>query len=457
MGASEPGLDVAALIDDRIGEGVFRVDRQVYRDESLFALEMECIFESNWVYLCHESQVREPGSYFTTHAGRQPVFVLRQKDGSLGAFLNACPHRGSLLLPLRQGKVKSAITCRFHGWVFSPAGKCVKIKQEDSGAYPGGVAGRDALRSAFDLTPLARTESYRGFLFGSFKADVEPLSDYLGQAKAFIDLIADQSPGGMEVLRGSSTYTCRHNWKMQLENVTDGYHVSTVHRAFGTTMLNREARGGWEGLLTTEKGRIQGVVKNGSYDLGHGHLLVWADRSTPEGAPLYPEKARIEKTFPPGKAKWMLDRGRNLNVFPNLVLNDLASTHLRTHRPISAERTEVTIWCIAPVGETAEARYARLRKFEDFFLVTGMATSDDLISLNVAHEGSRATARRWNDFLRGMGDMRKGADDAARELGVEPAMSSPSWDHETQFHGLYRYWASRLASGSASGPGSGPA
>ncbi len=441
MGSNDSLLNMASLIDDRVSDGVFRVRKEIYTDPALYDREIKRLFEGGWIFLCHESQIRSAGDYFTTHAGRQPVFVLRQDDASLRAFLNVCPHRGSILLPLRQGKIQGSINCRFHGWAFGPGGECEGITFERAGGYPGGQADK----RHFDLTPLARLESYRGFVFGSLAPVSESLADFLGSTRPFIDLFVDQSPQGIEVLRGASTYVCHHNWKMQVENVPDGYHVPTVHRTFGTTMAKRQLRPGYEGLLQTETGRISGNVKNGCYDLGRGHMLLWADRATPEAAPLYPSTAEIEKSFSVEKALWMLRRGRNLMVFPNLVLNDLASTHLRTHRPLGPDRTEVTVMCIAPVGESREARYARLRKFEDFFLLTGMATSDDLVSLNIVHEGALAEARPWIDFQRGIATMKPGADEAARQLGVVPDSHNTSWTHETPYHGLYRHWLRSLS------------
>jgi benzoate/toluate 1,2-dioxygenase alpha subunit len=41
--------------------------------------------------------------------------------------------------------------------------------------------------------------------------------------------MVDQSPEGLEVLRGSPTYVYDGNWKLQSENGADGYHVSAVH------------------------------------------------------------------------------------------------------------------------------------------------------------------------------------------------------------------------------------
>ena len=87
-GMLEPAA-VEKLIDDRPEDNVFRVDRKIYLDDGLFESELKNIFEADWIFLCHESQVKNAGDYFAAHIGRQPVFVHRQEDGGLKAFLNA--------------------------------------------------------------------------------------------------------------------------------------------------------------------------------------------------------------------------------------------------------------------------------------------------------------------------------------------------------------------------------
>ncbi|NQU72843.1 MAG: Rieske 2Fe-2S domain-containing protein, partial [Rhodospirillales bacterium] len=98
--------DFASMVDDRVDEGMFRIDRSVYTDEAVFDAEMENIFEGSWIFLCHENQIAKAGDYFATEMGRQPVFISRQEDGSIGCFINACTHRGALLTPLKQGNAK---------------------------------------------------------------------------------------------------------------------------------------------------------------------------------------------------------------------------------------------------------------------------------------------------------------------------------------------------------------
>jgi benzoate/toluate 1,2-dioxygenase alpha subunit len=439
---AQGGFDVSPLVDDRLAtDGVFRVDRQIYMDPAIFAREMDVFYENNWVYLCHESQIANPGDYFATHIGRQPVFANRRKDGGIGAYINACSHRAAILTPYQRGNART-LTCRFHGWSYADDGRCIRIKGEAEGFPQDGFD-----RSCFDLTKVARVESYRGFVFGSLSAEVPPLAEHLNDARVFLDMFADQSPEGMEIVPGSQTYVCDHDWKVQVENVPDGYHVSTVHRNFMATVMAREERDALTGLHRTETGRMRGVVRSGCYDFPRGHTLVWNGRADPDAAPVFPLSAEIERRCGPVRAEWMLRRGRNLCVFPNLVLNDLASTHLRVHRPLGPGKCEVTIWCIAPKGEPREARIARLRKFEDFFLVTGMATSDDLVSLNVAQEGCAGRAARWTDFARGAATVTAGPDEDARALGINPLSSNASWELETMYYGLYRYWRDALNAG----------
>ena len=63
----------------------------------------------------------------------------------------------------------------------------------------------------------------------------------------------------------------------------------------------------------------------------------------------------------------------NLLLFPNVFLMDQTSTQIRIIQPLAVDETEVSTVCIAPVGESAEARAVRLRQYEDFFNSTGMA------------------------------------------------------------------------------------
>ena len=84
------------LVEDA-ASGQYRLHRSAFTDEAMFELEMQHIFEGNWIYLAHESQVANVNDYYTTHIGRQPVFIARNRQGELNAFINACSQRGAQL------------------------------------------------------------------------------------------------------------------------------------------------------------------------------------------------------------------------------------------------------------------------------------------------------------------------------------------------------------------------
>ena len=86
-------IDVRSLVD--AGRGL--VSRRVYSDPEIY--ELERIFERCWLFLAHRARSPSPGDFFSTRMGEDPVLVVRQNDGSIGAFLNACSHRGMRVCP----------------------------------------------------------------------------------------------------------------------------------------------------------------------------------------------------------------------------------------------------------------------------------------------------------------------------------------------------------------------
>jgi benzoate/toluate 1,2-dioxygenase alpha subunit len=427
----------ADLIDDRPAEGVFRIHRSIYNDPAILEAEYRNIFEGGWLFLCHESIIPKPGDYFTSHMGRQPVFVIRTEDGGIAAYFNACGHRGSLLLKSRSGNAAS-ITCPYHGFCFDTQGRCVSVPKRATG-WPA-----EFPLSQFDLHAVARLDSYRGLIFASLTPDVPPLHQHLGAATALIDIFVAPAPQPLEIVAGYSIYETACNWKIMHENGPDAFHAPIVHNNFAAAIAYREKRSGVSGVRKTDTGRLTARIASASYDLGNGHTAFWQERPSPESFPIAAQRGALAQRFTPGQLAWMIDRGRHVTVFPNLLMNDLASTHLRVYRPLGVDRMETIIWCIAPVGEPAEARAARLRKFEDFFLPSGMATPDDVAIAEAAQKASWAHQSPWSVLSRGLSFCKDGPDEAARALGFAPRISSDSWDHEVAIRGVYRRWLEML-------------
>ena len=73
-----------------------------------------------------------------------------------------------------------------------------------------------------------------------------------------------------------------------------------------------------------------------------------------------------------------------------MQIAETAALMLRTYRPWRSICTEMRSYCLAPIGESEEARAWRLRQYEDFFNPTGMATPDDTVTYEDCQAGFRA-------------------------------------------------------------------
>jgi benzoate/toluate 1,2-dioxygenase alpha subunit len=433
--------DLNWRIEDQSGK-TFRVHRSIYTDERIFELELQHIYEGGWIYIDHESHLPEEHDYITTFIGRQPVIIVRGKGNEYRGYINACSHRGAKVCRQGSGNAKSW-SCPYHGWVFSSSGELLDIKDEATGGYPGDHMERD-----YNLTPVPHVQAHHGFIFASLNADSPGLLEHLGETARFIEMFANQSVDGLEVLRGRSVYTHRGNWKMQAENGVDGYHADIVHASYFNLAANRAKKAAsHQGDDSVKAIKIDLLnAKHGNFDLGNGHVMIWADvpnfRDRALGMQYDALEARVGET----EARWMAGRIRQVLIYPNLILFDGISTQLRSWRPLAADKTEVYAVCVAPKGEPDEARERRIRQYEDFYGASGIATPDDLTEFDACQDGYNGSLAEWHDFDRGMGRLHLGADQFADEVGIKPVASANNFADEVLYHGEYRHWLKTLTS-----------
>lgn len=435
--------DIAARVVDVPGE-TFKVHRSVYTDPALFELEIKHVWEATWIYIGHESQIPKVNDYLTTVIGRQPVIISRGADGQLRGFINACSHRGAMVARKDKGNAKRWV-CPYHCWVYNTMGELLDVKDEATGAYPDHWQ-----KQNHGLTPVPHVASYHGFIFASLNPDVPDLKTHLAGAAPFLELFANQSAEGLEVLRGHSVYTHRGNWKMQAENGVDGYHVDIVHASYFRLAKLRA-----EQAAAAHKGDDVKAVQiklnelgSGNYDLGNGHVMIWIDIPNFRDRALGMHYDALEARVGPLQATWMAKRLRQVLIYPNVILFDGISTQLRSWRPIAPDQTEVHAYCIAPKGESAAARERRVRQYEDFYGASGIATPDDLTEFDACQNGyNAASSAPWQDFDRGMKRRIPGADALAQELGFTPKVSAPNVADETLYQGEYRQWLKLITEG----------
>ncbi len=419
--------------------GTRHVGRRIFSCPDLYEREFKQIWGKVWVYVAHESQLKKPRDFITTWIGRVPVIINRNKAGELNALVNICTHRGATLCRVSKGSA-TVFSCSFHGWTFSLDGELKAPMAESEGAYPAGFD-----KSRLGLRRL-RLENYRGFLFATLNERAGPLSDYLAESRAFIDLIVDQSPNGVEVLKGSSSYTYNGNWKLQAENGVDGYHVASVHANYITTVMQRmKSTSVGDKTQTLDASKITSAA-GGYYDLGKGHTLIWSELANPESRPLWSVRDELSQRMGTVKSEWALRRARNLLLYPNLLLMDQMSSQIRVFRPLAVNKTEVTIYCFAPVGEALADRARRIRQYEDFFNASGMATPDDLTEFNECQLGAEHhDVIRWSELSRGAEHEVAGANALANELGVAPGSSGARFEDEGIFIAQHERWAELMS------------
>ena len=438
---------VSGCLDFRPEDNVFRVARAMFTEPELFDLEMELVFEKNWIYACHESEIRQNHDYITMQAGRQPLIITRGGDGQLNALVNACAHRGATLTRVSRGH-QSTFVCSFHAWTFRSDGRLLKVKAPAE--YPEG----------FDLSTRnlkrARIASYKGFVFVNLDNEgTGSLEDYLGDSKVFLDLMVAQSPTGeLEVLPGKGHYTYAGNWKLQNENGLDGYHVSTVHYNYVATVQHRAEvnakKGAADGntLDYRKLGAGDGDTDDGWFSFRNGHSVLFSDMPNPEVRPGYATiMPRLVKEYGQPKAEWMMHRLRNLNVYPSLFFMDQISSQLRIIRPLAWNKTQILSQCIGVKGESDKDRENRIRQFEDFFNVSGMGTPDDLTEFREAQRGFQGRIEKWNDISRGCDKWIKGSTPNAEVLGIAPVLTGAELTHEGLYANQHSAWRDAMLRG----------
>ena len=390
-----PHGDPGALIEEDAALGRFRVRRSVMTSEEIWRLEQERIFAHRWLFAGHESEVGRPGDFCRRTVGGRPIFMIRGADGVVRIFYNSCPHRGATICRQGSGNTKT-LQCFYHSWTFSNSGALVALPDEEG--YGSGFA-----REAMGLVRPPRHESYRGFHFVCYDPSAEPLDDYLGNARDYLDLVVDQSEQGLRVVPGSQKYVIRANWKLLVENDLDGYHAVPLHKTYFSYV---SSLGGGVSM----HGRGMGLARN----LKGGHAAF--DAPSPYGRPvarwdpLFGEaskddiaalRASLVERHGEVKAFRMADTIRNLVVYPTLLVNDGVAVTVRMLEPLGPAATEVTAWALAPAEEPDSMLKRRLDSFLTFYGPGGFATPDDVEALESC-QTAFATDLVWSDTSRGM-------------------------------------------------------
>ena len=164
------GIDYRLLVD--LDHGT--VDRRIFFAGDIYETELRRIFARAWNFMCHESQIPNPGDFFLNFIGEDSVIATRDRDGNLQVLLNTCRHRGTAVCRAELGHATSFM-CTYHGWTYDLEGKLIGVPGYKNFYH------EDLKRHEWGLIKAAKVGSYKGFVFATMDPTAPPLDEYLGE------------------------------------------------------------------------------------------------------------------------------------------------------------------------------------------------------------------------------------------------------------------------------------
>lgn len=208
-----------------LADEVVRVPASAYTDEALFEREKRQIFRRLPLMVAPSCELPQPGDFKAMDICGVPLLLTRQKDGSVGAFLNMCSHRGN---PLAAGSGNaSRFTCGYHGWTFKNDGDLIGVASpQDFGAID---------KAAHCLTRFPVYES-AGLIWATLDPHSQlDIADYLC---GYDELLKAFEFDGWHLF--SQRTLAGPNWKTAYDGYLDFYHLPVLHaNTFGADFYNR--------------------------------------------------------------------------------------------------------------------------------------------------------------------------------------------------------------------------
>jgi phenylpropionate dioxygenase-like ring-hydroxylating dioxygenase large terminal subunit len=393
------------------------VQGAVYVDRAIYEEEVRRIWRRTWVYVGHESEVAQRHDFVLKCLGPEPVIMTRDGEGRVRLLLNRCSHRGNQVCIRARGN-SPVFTCPYHAWSFGSDGRLRHL------SLPDGFA--DVDRGRLGLAEVTRVASYRGFVFGSFAAEGPSLEEHLGGAAEVFDRLAALSPAGeVEITAGFLQHRVAANWKLLLENETDGYHPRFVHASIFSV-----AQSGIGALY----GRNSAAL---SRDYGNGHTecdlrpqfrkldvpLGWFG-STAERLPDYVRDMR--QSYGADRAREILvDGSPHVMIFPNLFI---AEIQLFVLQPVAVDETVQHVTALQFKGAADLNRRMRQQTMGSVG-PAGLLLADDSEIYERTHLGLTSSAPRYTYI--GRGSHRERADQAGYRIGdiTDDLPSRGIWRH----------------------------
>ena len=351
------------MIDTQCG----LVDRKIFTDEHIYHEELKQIFGRCWLYLAHESELPQPGSYLTVLMGTTPIIVCRNSDNKIYAHINSCRHRGNTLCRTDRGETK-AFKCPYHAWVYDLAGQLVGVPGEKQ------LYGSKLDKSKWGLIPVAQISVYKGLIFATLDNMAPTLDEYLGDMRWGLDILLDQ--GELIAVPGTMRWVMNTNWKFPSDNGGgDIYHHFATHRS-AYLAGHHDGDGVTDGskqLKLSDIFKIKGFTMVTEY--GHGYNADYINDRIDGDSSLSEWRKNPEVQKKMGNLKNNIHRA-NQNIFPNLFVST-GARELIIRNPIGPTRTEFRKTLLIDKNADPKTQRAQVRNSNRHFGPSGLAEQDD--------------------------------------------------------------------------------
>ncbi|WP_134702460.1 aromatic ring-hydroxylating dioxygenase subunit alpha [Ammoniphilus sp. YIM 78166] len=339
-----------------------KIPAYILSDPTIYKLEHEKIFLKTWVFIGHESEVPNNGDYITRDLAGYSVIVSRGEDGVIRGFYNMCTHRGMKLCRADRGKA-GRFTCSYHGFTFKNNGDLIGVPLQQD------IYGGELDTSKMGLHKVT-IDSYKGLLFGTWSDQPQPLSDFLGDFKWYLDIVVGRAE--MEVIGPPQRFVVHSNWKIGSDNfISDSYHTMVTHGSI--------AKLGMVPNPTYSKIGYQVQTSN-----GHGLNIGMPNQEFAFPEELIPEfqsNLSSEQFELMSKVKNMIG-----TIFPNLSFlishtkikgKAISNTSVRLWRPIDVDKMEVITWLLVEKHASDDWKKRSRESFILTFSPSGIFEQDD--------------------------------------------------------------------------------
>ncbi len=188
-----------------------------YTSPDYLQREFERVWRRVWNIGGVSYQMPETGDYLMSELGPDSIIMVRQEDGSVRAFHNACAHRAARITEAVEGHTQR-FHCPYHGWQFDITGVVVEVPTPED--FPqGNPCGKAHLKEV-------RCEEMFGMVWFNMDDSAPTLAEFLGET-VVTELASHRMEEMVRVMDITAEAEC--NWKILTDNFNESYHVTVLH------------------------------------------------------------------------------------------------------------------------------------------------------------------------------------------------------------------------------------